>query len=307
MRHLVACPTCRRQVDATGLSPGEAFPCVCGARVTVGAPRVHDAAVVRCSACGGTRQGGEEACGWCGSAFTLRAQDLHTICPQCATRISDRARFCHACGVPVAAQPPGARDPAQTCPACAARPALLSRVLAGAPPLLECERCAGLWVTPDDLRVLVLRAGRAGGTEDLAALVPGPAPAARAAPATTASGPLYRPCVRCGERMNRTRFAGRTSVVVDYCRLHGVWFDGDELARALEEVGPGRQVVRGTDGAPTLPGERDRARELGRMQREAAWRAEGPLGRDTFGGAAEPGLGVRVTLGVLEAALRLFF
>lgn len=316
MRHLVACRTCHRQFDATGLSPGSSFACSCGARVAVQAALAHDAAVVRCSSCGAAREAGEPACGWCGSEFTLHERDLHTICPQCATRMSDRARHCHACGVAVEPQPPGAGDPALCCPACAARPALVSRALAGGSPLLECDRCAGMWVTPAELRGLVMRAreGTAALRRISEALQParepgpdqasgGPGPLYR--PPSGGSGPLYRPCVRCGQRMNRTRFAGGTTVVVDYCREHGVWFDGEELPRALAQVLEG-QGIRDTDPAPVLPGDRERARELDRLRRETAWRKEGPLAPDRFGGGHDLPRGARLALGVLEAALRLF-
>ena len=49
MRFLVACPDCHRQFDATARPVGSAFPCSCGATVTVPLPDAHDAAVVRCS------------------------------------------------------------------------------------------------------------------------------------------------------------------------------------------------------------------------------------------------------------------
>ena len=62
MRFLVACPECHRQFDATARPVGSAFPCSCGATVTVPLPDAHDAAVVRCSSCGAPREGMAAAC-----------------------------------------------------------------------------------------------------------------------------------------------------------------------------------------------------------------------------------------------------
>jgi len=33
MRHLVACPMCKRQYDATGRDPGDRFHCHCGQEI----------------------------------------------------------------------------------------------------------------------------------------------------------------------------------------------------------------------------------------------------------------------------------
>lgn len=303
MRHLVACPDCRRQVDATGQAPGTLYRCVCQREVRVPSPAGHEAAVVRCSSCGASRAEGEQACRWCASEFTLHEQDLQTICPQCMTRIGNRARFCHACGVAVDPQPIGVSDPARCCPVCSGRPALGHRSLPGGPSLLECDRCAGLWIGPGELRTLLDAAAASG---QLLALL-GPLGTARpTAPRGDASaGPLYRPCVRCGQRMNRTRFAGRTAVVVDYCKDHGVWFDAEELAQALTQVRQGK-VERGVRSPARMPGEVGALDPDERRRREEAWRREGPLAPDRFGLPGPGSDGAAGLLGeVLGGLLRL--
>ena len=275
MLHLVACTACRRQYDAGNRAPGTAFSCVCGASVTVGTPKGHDAAVVRCSSCGASRQGGEAACAWCDSEFTIHEQDLHTICPQCFARISDRARHCHHCGVPISPQAIGASDPARTCPTCRGGPALHHRSLGGAPPLLECATCAGLWLAPAELRTLVTRVN-AGAAQAREILGPLERPPAGAPMEDARHGPLYRACVVCAQRMNRTRFAGRSGVIVDYCKDHGVWFDAHELARALKGVAEGSAEVDAR-GQGMVPGDAARQRAARRKEVEEAWMAEGPL------------------------------
>ena len=87
MRQLVACSACRRQYDACASKAGDRFRCQCGEVVVVPVPQGHDAAVVRCSACGGPRAEGALACSYCGSDFTLVEQDLHTLCASCMARI----------------------------------------------------------------------------------------------------------------------------------------------------------------------------------------------------------------------------
>lgn len=258
MRRLVACPSCGRQADASALAPGSTLACACGRAVGVPAAGAHDAAVVRCSSCGAARMGASPACGYCGSDWTLAEQDLHTLCPGCMTRISDRARYCHACGLPIAPQVPGAADAARPCPTCGDVP-LRPRVLPEAPPLMECERCGGLWTEPGPLQRLLQRAG-SGSARTAAALLgegtrrPG-APAPGTPPRPDARERLYLPCPACGTRMNRKRFPGRLPLVVDVCRDHGFWFEPGELTRLLEGVAQGlaqpgaAQPGRGPDEA----------------------------------------------------------
>src|SRR5688500_1389053 len=118
MRIIVACQECRRQYDAGGLEPGGKFTCHCGSKVTVSQPRGHDAAVVRCSSCGSSRQEGAAACGHCGGDFTIHEQDLHTVCPQCLARVSDRARYCHHCAALLVAEAICSESTTSCCPVC---------------------------------------------------------------------------------------------------------------------------------------------------------------------------------------------
>jgi Zn-finger nucleic acid-binding protein len=42
---------------------------------------------------------------------------------------------------------------------------------------------------------------------------------------------FYRPCPLCQAIMNRRNLGARSGVIVDYCKPHGLWFDGNELAQ----------------------------------------------------------------------------
>jgi Zn-finger nucleic acid-binding protein len=53
------------------------------------------------------------------------------------------------------------------------------------------------------------------------------------------AGPLYRPCPTCSQVMNRRNYGGTSGVVIDTCKIHGSWFDADELARVIAWIRTG--------------------------------------------------------------------
>jgi Zn-finger nucleic acid-binding protein len=235
-RFLVVCPACKRQFDATEIPAGARFRCYCGELVAVPRLRAKDAAVVRCIACGASRGAGSAACGHCGADFTVHERDMHTICPECLARISDRARFCHHCGTAIRPQAEAGQPTEHACPACG-EPARLRHREMGTPPvaLLECTRCGGLWLGTGVLEQLAERARR------LAAEEPGPSPGPLE-PLPRQSGPLYRRCPICGVLMSRVNHGRRSGVIVDRCPAHGVWFDERELEAALRWIRGGGET-----------------------------------------------------------------
>jgi Zn-finger nucleic acid-binding protein len=44
----------------------------------------------------------------------------------------------------------------------------------------------------------------------------------------------YLPCPDCAEFMHRKAYGAKAGVIVDRCRLHGVWLDGGELNRLMK-------------------------------------------------------------------------
>lgn len=242
MRFLVACPECHRQFDATGRPEGSAFPCSCGATVTVPRPQAHDAAVVRCSSCGAPRENrGEEtapACRFCGAEFTLHERDLDTICPGCMARVSGQARFCHHCGTPVLGAQASAGESGYRCPACPGGHPLVSRQLGRAKvAIFDCSTCGGLWIEKEIFEVLADRA-RSG---QLPEGFGGGAPAAEPHPLEPQQL-HYRPCVICGALMNRRNYGRKSGVIVDLCARHGIWFDLQELDRLLRWIREGGEA-----------------------------------------------------------------
>src|SRR5688500_11593059 len=95
MRLLVKCSACSQKYDASKRKVGSRFRCHCGEVVLIEEPKAHEASVIHCAGCGGSREKGERTCNYCGSDFTIHELDLNTVCPGCLARVSDRARYCH--------------------------------------------------------------------------------------------------------------------------------------------------------------------------------------------------------------------
>lgn len=239
MRVLVQCPSCNRQSDAGDLSVGSKFHCPCGEVLQVPRVLAKDAAVVRCSSCGGPRTAGEASCGFCGADFTVHERDLDTLCPSCMVRIMSSARFCHNCGTRIAVEGKSGTPTECPCPACGAAHRLDSRTL-GQPPaaVFECRACGGLWVGCETFKLLTERVKDQVSTP---AGLPGETERAAQGHAVAQRGPLYRYCPRCHQMMARRNYAKWSGVIIDSCHEHGIWFDEGELHALLRWVRRGGQ------------------------------------------------------------------
>jgi len=247
MRLLVACSKCRRQYDATDRTVGERFRCHCGAAVTVRQPESHEAAVVRCSSCGAPRESGAPNCRFCGADFSLHERDLHTVCPSCFARVSDRADYCHHCGGALAPEGVAGEQTALCCPACDGERKLVGRNVGGVP-VLECGQCAGLWLGEKTFSELVRRAkDRAAGLDPFFT-------ASRSSSGEADGGRelgkwRYRNCPECGKMMHRRQYGEGSGVILDTCRDHGIWFDADEMPRILAWVRSGKAATAAKNAA----------------------------------------------------------
>ncbi len=254
LRYLIACPECRLQYDVTSLAVGSRFHCSCGQLIAVPRMRSHDARVVRCSSCGGPRREKGKNCRFCGTDFTLHERDLHTICPGCFTRITDEARFCHACGLPIVPQAAAGQASQLRCPACSDSPPLLSRNLGdGAVTVLECAGCAGIWLGHELFDHLQRQATE----REISWLKPQPA-----VPRSAGRRPSYRVCPACQSHMSRRNFERRSGIILDICPRHGVWLDLGELEGILHWIRKG-----GLSQARRAQAERLRLRREARVYR----------------------------------------
>ncbi len=230
MRLLIACPYCNRQYDATKIGIGHKFRCHCGQILTVHEPKGHDAAVVCCAHCGALRTEGALKCEYCGADFTLHDRDLDTVCPHCFARVSRHARFCEFCGKPILPEMVAGSETKSICPACGSGHQLRSRAV-GDISALECNCCGGLWLAEKSFCYLLEHINDDSRKVDWSSYskardaeidIPDPDQTVR-----------YRPCVVCGELMERQNFQS-SGVIIDYCKDHGYWFDADELSRIVD-------------------------------------------------------------------------
>lgn len=225
MRLLVKCGHCGQKYDATQRKVGSRFRCRCGQAVEIARPKSHEASVIHCAACGASREEGERACKYCGSDFTIHELDLHTVCPSCLARVSDRARFCHHCAAPLSVESVAGDEVPLRCPACEDRQLVTRRLESIGTPALECPVCAGMWIGLESFHDLLTQEARGSSGESVSH---------RKTSGRSPSAKRYRPCPVCRELMIPRHFGkGKSGIVLDVCGEHGLWFDCDELSHLI--------------------------------------------------------------------------
>ncbi len=63
---LIACKSCHRQYDVSGIEAGEPFRCHCGQLTKVAPHKPQEARMVHCSGCGGKLRPQSSTCDYCG-------------------------------------------------------------------------------------------------------------------------------------------------------------------------------------------------------------------------------------------------
>lgn len=241
MRVLVECRDCKRRYNASRLKIGAKFHCQCGQVLTVNAPKGHDAAVVRCSSCGGFREDGSQRCAFCKADFTIHERDLHTVCPGCLARVSDRAKFCSRCGSALSADVLAGDVSKLMCPQCDQKVPLTNRFISEAQvSFLECRMCAGLWMESEGFAKLRRKHKALGDLDESIGRVPRLKQDLRG----SENKVRYRKCPVCHKLMNRRLYGTGSGVVLDWCREHGMWFDDGELRQILEWIRQGGRSDR---------------------------------------------------------------
>ena len=235
MRLFVACPECDRKYKMAAERLGQSFRCHCGHVLEIRESQSHEATVIRCSSCGGAREKGRNRCGYCQADFTIHERDLHTVCPKCLARVSDKAKFCPQCGTRLAGEQVVEDFSKLACPLCGPERLLSNRRLGEEQvSALECSMCAGLWLGSAafvQLRERVL--SESANQRSLEQGKPQPVQRRRHV------GPTYRKCIYCNKLMNRRQYARGSGVLIDVCRDHGIWFDAFELQQILDWIARG--------------------------------------------------------------------
>ena len=261
---LTSCSRCNRQYDVSQRQIGERFPCACGHLLRVPRPKIHEANVVRCSACGGSREKQAPNCAFCGSDFTLHERDLNTVCPTCMTRISQHAKYCHYCATPITAQATPAANTKLPCPICK-RHHLQSRAIKHTQlNALDCQHCGGVWLEHRTFELLEEKMqlkAVSGITRQHKPNVLKPQ-----FPLQKTDDNFYRACPVCSKLMHRKNYGPRSGVIIDVCVDHGLWFDIRELAAILRWIKTGGLLSASLDQMRALQAEKRRLRSRQQLQ-----------------------------------------
>jgi Zn-finger nucleic acid-binding protein len=172
------------------------------------------------------------------------------------------SKYCPHCGAAAATRVEAEPAERHYCPRC--QTAQLQAVSVGGVKLEECERCGGIWTAVDVFDQVC--ADRA--MQEAAIALPLPPGGVQE------QAVRYLKCPQCGQLMNRYRFAGRSHVVIDRCRSHGIWLDRDELRQIIEFIRAGGLTAAREAEIEQLQQERSR---LEAEQRVASQQASSSL------------------------------
>lgn len=206
------------------LEPGQRLPggvnaCSCPPTET----EAQEAGTVECSSCGGSLKVGVRACPYC--HCTLATQR----CGQCFAWNLASARHCQQCGQGLEELGSASgRAAGGKCPRCCTT-SLAARVYAELD-VDECDKCGGLFIEEAMLNRLIDTRENARNALHLAL----PKRDRRREPEVR-----YLQCPACEKHMNRQVFGKVSGVIVDTCKLHGIWFDPGELGDVIEFVEKG--------------------------------------------------------------------
>ena len=240
-RFLDACPACARQYEITHLEPGSPVRCECGEVFSARHRTPRAPRALRCSACGANLREDADACDFCKAEITLEERLLGSVCPSCFARARIDARFCMECGIGIAAQSLEAVPDGSVCPRC--KGALRARTLEQ-DAVIECTGCGGMWLEVAAFDALCKRAER-----ELPVTS-----ASQGAPLRPVTDEMrYIPCLRCSDLMVRRNYGGRSGVVFDLCRAHGVWVDHGEVERIVDYIRAGGAATPVLGDRPSVP------------------------------------------------------
>ncbi|MFT7484972.1 MAG: Zn-finger nucleic acid-binding protein [Candidatus Paceibacteria bacterium] len=228
---LIACPSCSRQYDATGLPPASDVRCFCDEVFCVRWPDRLSGAALTCTNCGGEVSPQDESCSFCACAISEEDRRKTTLCPGCFTRIDDDSKHCRACALEIHPQQLAPLPADRDCPRCEGPLRVRSFDVVD---VTECGDCLGMWFTPALFQRVTEEAGRKNAGTELTILGK-----TAATPTLKKETVKYIPCLKCGELMQRRQYTHKSrssGTVIDVCRGHGVWLDHEEIDRILQLV-----------------------------------------------------------------------
>lgn len=148
---------------------------------------------------------------------------VESQCTQCQHQVKGNVRFCPMCG---SSMQQASQREARNCPRCQCD---LKIHQYHDHQLDHCEQCHGLWLEPDEFRLLT--------TEFSVYRDPDVNPNYQKQALPQAEG--YLPCACCGKLMTRQNFKAISGVIIDTCINCGVWLDHGELQQIRSFIASG--------------------------------------------------------------------
>jgi Zn-finger nucleic acid-binding protein len=178
-----------------------------------------EAGTLNCPACGAAVSSDSTQCQYCHALLQTVA------CPKCLGMMFAGSKFCPHCGAvaQVIEQGPQTKH---NCPRCQVQ---MQHVQVASTPLEECTRCGGLWIDVSNFEHLCADAEARQAA--LGLQLPPPSPLDHHV--------RYLACPQCKNLMNRMNYAGRSGIVINVCRPHGVWLDRDEMSQIIQFIRAG--------------------------------------------------------------------
>lgn len=166
----------------------------------------------------------------------------------------------------------------------------------------RCADCQGLFFDPGELEAILDGIETRAETVDhrqLLTLIE------EETPSDDFANVAYVPCPDCRQLMHRRSFGQRAGVVVDTCKVHGMWLDGGELRRLIRWTQAGGRRHHAEREAEKKALEAQLAKTPSTVPGGLDWDSETGTRRGPFGGRGFVGLDGFDLLEILAGLLRL--
>lgn len=178
-----------------------------------------EAGTLNCPECGAAVSQDSTRCQYCTALLQTVA------CPRCLKMMFAGSKYCPHCGALAADVTRGKMSP-RLCPRCQV---MLIDIRVADTPLEQCTKCRGAWVDIGSFEHICEIA-------DQHQVATG----YRLPPRPQIDPHVhYLPCPQCRNLMARVNYAGRSGIVVDVCRAHGIWLDHDEMLQIIAFIRSG--------------------------------------------------------------------
>lgn len=173
---------------------------------------------LNCPNCGAGALSDSTRCDFCESRLKTSA------CPSCFGLMFIGSQNCSHCGKKTVRTETIANKKSGDCPRCKIK---LNSLQIQEISLLECQKCGGFW---SDTETFENICAEKESQSHVLFFVQNKQFSKLNVPIN------YIPCPDCKVLMNRNNFAHSSGIILDICKLHGVWFDAEELPKIIEFI-----------------------------------------------------------------------